>query len=326
MMNKKYNSKGGKLPVVTDNVFKERVYRQVGDEYTVLSPYVRSTSKVVFKHNKCGNTFEMTPNHFLKDKRRCSICSTKRFKSSKVFEKQFNKLANNEYILCTPYHKSHEKVVVLHKTCGTKYKVTPHDFLSGHRCPECFGKQKKTTLQFYNEVDTLTHGEYKLMSKYINSKTSVVLLHKICNNSYSVIPHDFLQGTRCPYCNESHGEKLLQYVLDDLNIDYTIQKVFDDCGTKNQWLPFDFYIPSYNLLLEYDGIQHFKPVKYFGGQSKLKDQKRRDKIKNDYALSKGINLLRIPYNLKDSYIEKKLKYYLDNCKAEEPKSKFGFMI
>lgn len=63
---------------------------------------------------------------------------------------------------------------------------------------------------------------------------------------------------------------------------------------------YDFYLPDYNTLIEYDGIQHFKNVPYFdkGGES-LKSRKARDAIKNKYAEDNGYNLLRIPYTLSD---------------------------
>ena len=60
-------------------------------------------------------------------------------------------------------------------------------------------------------------------------------------------------------------------------------------------LPFDFYLKKYNLLIEFDGEQHFKPLTRFGGNKKFKQALKRDIIKNDYAFKEEINLLRIPY-------------------------------
>ena len=63
-------------------------------------------------------------------------------------------------------------------------------------------------------------------------------------------------------------------------------------------MPFDFGIlnnSSILLLIEYDGIQHYKSIEYFGGMESLKSQQRRDKIKNEYCNENKIPLLRIPY-------------------------------
>ena len=49
------------------------------------------------------------------------------------------------------------------------------------------------------------------------------------------------------------------------------------------------------MCIEYDGVQHFKSVEYFGGDITLKNTIKRDNIKNVFCSSKGITLLRIPY-------------------------------
>lgn len=53
------------------------------------------------------------------------------------------------------------------------------------------------------------------------------------------------------------------------------------------------------LLIEYDGEQHFKPVKGWGGEEGLKGVQLRDSIKNTYCKDHNIPLLRIPYTEKD---------------------------
>lgn len=63
---------------------------------------------------------------------------------------------------------------------------------------------------------------------------------------------------------------------------------------------FDFYLPQYNLFIEYDGEQHYKPIRYYTQSDEemkrtFEETKRRDKIKNHYCKEKNINLLRIPY-------------------------------
>ena len=62
-----------------------------------------------------------------------------------------------------------------------------------------------------------------------------------------------------------------------------------------EYARFDFYIRKLNLIIEYDGQQHFEPVEKFGGQDAFKRTQYRDDIKNKYCLENGINLIRIPY-------------------------------
>ena len=87
---------------------------------------------------------------------------------------------------------------------------------------------------------------------------------------------------------------------------------FDDCK-KKRTLPFDFYIPLLNLLIEYDGAQHFESPEIFGGEEGLQERQENDKIKNDYCSKNGIKLVRIPYTHFDQ-IETILEFVLEDLK------------
>ena len=75
------------------------------------------------------------------------------------------------------------------------------------------------------------------------------------------------------------------------------QAKFDDLiGTGNRKLSFDFYVYTYNLLIEYQGEQHYRPVEYFGGIEQFKIQQEHDRRKREYAKNNDINLLEIRYD------------------------------
>ena len=108
------------------------------------------------------------------------------------------------------------------------------------------------------------------------------------------------KGTwHCPNCGKtiSSGEKRIQLWLEEHNITFTSQKMFEDCKYIKP-LPFDFaVINNFQLtLIEYDGEQHFKFVEaWHGNEAGFHNQQLRDNIKNNYCKTKGIKLLRIPY-------------------------------
>ena len=94
-------------------------------------------------------------------------------------------------------------------------------------------------------------------------------------------------------------EEAIRLFLEKNNIEYKHQYFFKDCRDKLA-LRFDFYIPSYNLLIEYDGIGHFEPTNFNGIDDKranegFKKQQFHDQIKNEYCKSNNIPLLRISY-------------------------------
>ncbi|UGL60517.1 hypothetical protein [Staphylococcus phage vB_SurM-PSU4] len=293
---------------VTTEDIKERLYNKVGEEYKVKSEYIKGNVNMDFFHTDCGEIFTTTPNHFFYDNRRCS-CNTTR-KNPYIFEKEFKEIAKEEYQQLTKYRRSTTKIKIKHFKCDNIFDMTPKDFLRGNRCPYCFGNRRKTTEEFKKEVLQKGEGEFILKSEYINNRSNVVVHHKGCGSDYYVTPKDFLNGNRCPFCKQSKGERKVERVLKDNKVTYEIQKVYEDLKVRGKYLPFDFYIPSKNLLIEYDGIQHSKPVEFFGGAKKLKDQQRRDNIKNNYAEKNNIDLLRIPYTYTDEEIKEVIFSYL----------------
>lgn len=100
----------------------------------------------------------------------------------------------------------------------------------------------------------------------------------------------------CPKCNSSHGELKIRKILLENNIAFEEQKTFDECKNIHH-LRFDFYLPEYNLCIEYQGRQHFEPYSF--GEKRIErfnNQKKNDDIKRNYCISKGIKLLEVKFD------------------------------
>ena len=95
----------------------------------------------------------------------------------------------------------------------------------------------------------------------------------------------------CGCLRMSIGEALIAEVLTNSGVVYYQEYKFQDLGD----LRYDFYLPEYNRLIEFDGEQHFRDTGWGG----LESYRERDKIKNNYAKSHNISLIRIPYWEKD---------------------------
>jgi len=130
--------------------------------------------------------------------------------------------------------------------------------------------------------------KYETVENYIDIKCKK---HGI----FSQVGREHLKGQGCPKCATSKGEEFIINYLNDNGISYNFQKTFDGCVYKNK-LPFDFYISSMNMLLEYDGEQHFKVIENWGGEEEFKLRQIKDKIKNKYCMEKQIRLERIKYD------------------------------
>lgn len=240
---------------------------------------------------KCSKGHEYTVDfaHF-KRGQRCSHCaSNKKYTYDEVkeyVESQGYVLLSDDYINC-------EEKLILKCPVGHEYYVSFTNFRTGNRCPLCCTCNKKYT---YNEVKDYVESQgYTLLSdNYINCKTKLKLL---CSNGheYFVSFDNFKRGKRCSSCKKrSLGEEKILDVLNYYGIQYIRQKTFDNCYYKYK-LPFDFYLPDYNIIIEYDGIQHFEEVEAWGGLSKLELTQLKDEIKNEYCMVNDIQLIRIPY-------------------------------
>lgn len=127
-------------------------------------------------------------------------------KTHECFVNEVALLVGNEYQILSTYESSRKKITMkhLHSDCGHEYSVRPTDFLNGSRCPKCRNK-KKTSVEFKNEVESLTDNEYTVVGKYENRVTKVKMKHNQlnCGHEYDAIPRDFLRGRRrCPKCTE----------------------------------------------------------------------------------------------------------------------------
>jgi hypothetical protein len=172
-------------------------------------------------------------------------------------------------------------------------------------------KKNKASLEFKNKVMKVHNNPYLDFSK-VNYIKNDVKVNMICNKNnhgdFWVTPRSLTRGDGCPKCRESKGERYIREILNRKKISYIGQYKFKDC--KNTLpLPFDFYIPQYNVCIEFDHKQHYEAVKLFGGKRGFKKRKINDNIKDDYCKLHNISLVRIPYwdiNNTEQILEDKL--------------------
>jgi Zn ribbon nucleic-acid-binding protein len=283
--------------------FKEEVKELVGNEYSVLGEYVNSSKKIKMKHNKCGHEWKVQPSLFVsKNGTRCPNCYGNIKRTTEEFKEEVKELVGNEYSVLGEYINNNENIKMRHNKCGNEWEPVPYHFLNGTRCPQCsHPSQLKTTEEFKEEVKELVGNEHLVLGEYKGRKDDIRMYHKKCDNEYLVKPTDFLNGNRCPICRESKSERKIAKWLDKNNIKYKREYRFEDCKDKRP-LPFDFKINLNDtfILLEYDGKQHFKPFKYWGGEESFQITKKHDEIKNKFCKENDINLIRIPYTEKEN--------------------------
>lgn len=300
---------GSKL---TDKEFKERIFKLVGNEYSFLDKYQGTDTNITCRHNICGYTWKIRPSNFYHGNR-CPRCSHKRAgllktKNTKWYKQKVFNLVGNSYKVLGKYINSSTPIKMKHTICNYEWCVTPNNFLKGRRCPRCkfkrlsenWSKDHKANIldktKLLDYIDRIRSYGFIVLGTYSGFHKKIEVACPKCNYHWNPRFDDLLYNkTSCPRCTkESKGEKFVREFLEDNNINYESQKVFKDLKDK-QSLSYDFYLPTSNTLLEYQGGQHYFPVKYLGGEKRFCRQQRHDYMKYKYAQLKNIRLIYIPY-------------------------------
>ena len=284
----------------TDGEFIKEVIQLVGDEYSFLEPYSKSNVKIKVRHNTCGHTYKISPNSFLRG-RRCNMCfgNEGKRKTTEEFSREVYELVSDEYTVLGEYVNRSTNILMRHERCGREYEVQPGNFLNKSRCVECYYESLRLSDEEISKkvADAIGNSYRYICREY---KDTIKVLHEDCGRFFTAKMSDiFLKKTHCKLCSSSTGEAYVRYVLDKLSLDYQEQVSFDNLKHISR-LTYDFYIPSTRTLIEYQGIQHYKPTS-FGSVSedvKLKNfgkQQLHDRLKRDFAKSNDMKLVEVPY-------------------------------
>lgn len=272
----------------------------------VLSQYIHQDEKVLCFCKIDGHQWNARPKDLLQGKG-CPECKkTKMIERNKkahdVFVSEIAEISPNIEII-GEYLGSNKKILCRCRIDGHQWTPFASNLSKGQKCPECARRStsirfSKTHDDFITEMSNV-HSEIEVLGQYVKSNIGIHCRCKRCNHEWDPRPADLLNGKDCPRCNLSHGEKKIEKILQEMKIDYLMQYKFADCINQRH-LPFDFYIPSLKICIEYDGEQHYRPVTFGGSTDKTADQRfsqtqYNDEIKTTYCQKNKIKLIRIPY-------------------------------
>lgn len=95
--------------------------------------------------------------------------------------------------------------------------------------------------------------------------------------------------------NISSGENEIKKYLIDKNYRFEREKTFEGLISESA-LRFDFFLTDLNTVIEYNGIQHYQPVDWFGGVAGFEGTVKRDEIKRNWCRRSGIRMIEIRYD------------------------------
>ena len=281
----------------------QKTHEQYVNELYNVNPYIIVKEQYIDSHtailHEClthNIKWKISPANALSGKG-CEKCTSDKIKSklSKTHNQYLDELkkVNPDIIPIEEYKNIHTPILHKCKIDKHEWYARPSNILKGRGCPKCSQRLRRTHDGYVNEVFEI-NPNIEVIGVYINVHTPILHKCKIDGYEWMAAPHNILVGKGCPQCNESKGERYIRQWLYDNNIPCITQKIFNDCKDTKP-LPFDFYLPDYNLCIEFDGEQHYRPIEYFGGQKQFEYIQKHDKIKTKYCENNNIKLLRIPY-------------------------------
>ena len=160
----------------------------------------------------------------------------------------------------------------------------------------------------------ITKQPFKIISKsFVESHMLLIWKCNICGENFECTWGHIYNGRGCSNCTNSIGELRIRNWLEQNKIKYKIHKTFPDLlGVQNGRLSYDFYLPKYNLLIEYQGRQHEEANKCWRQTQKdFEQQQEHDRRKKQYATNNKYNFLEIWYkqlNKIENILEKNIHF------------------
>lgn len=236
-------------------------------------------------YRKCGHSFTTnSPNHIPNS---CTEC--RRNTRNEIYKE----LSSNGFTAISIPQKDLRQIQRSIRIMKGEKLPGDDDYKSGYYSKD----------EFRDIVKKLTPN-IEVIDEEIFPSKKVLCRCKSCGSVWGVWASYLLRGTACPKCRGSIGENIILSYLEENNYKYVREYSFPNCKYIRQ-LRFDFYLPEYNAVIEFDGIQHFAPTRFCSSYSEddtfmeFRSIQKRDRIKNSFCKKNNIPMLRIKYNEDD---------------------------
>lgn len=294
---------------------KGYIFTNRNDMFNVLAKDLspKSSMKIKVVCDYCGYIYEtqyamITNGRKIVQKDCCVHCAGKKASDVSRQKRAIKKISlakqvceENGYHLITTIDDYIDVRMDAHFICSKHGHQTMmlENLIHGHKCIDCSyeerGEEKRHSTQYIKEYieginnnKLLNPEEYQ--GTFVRNLNILCSCGKIFTTSFSNYSRAGVNKCYSCSCKESSGEQRIRKFLEYNNIEFIQEKRFVDCRDIKP-LPFDFYLPKYNLIIEFDGQHHFEEV----GFANHEITKRHDAVKDQYCQSHNIDLLRIPY-------------------------------
>lgn len=278
--------------IKTKDTFEKELQMRFPENDIEILKYTKASGPIEYRCKKCGQVYQKSrANHLYGNKTLCSKCYSG--KASALREAFLQRNGIDYKILEDNLLKPiSEKFSIQCLKCGRVYDYKiQQNIQNSFSCRYC-GKNGSPVIkeEFLSRLNNIS-SDFSVI-KYKNFTSSATFKHS-CGYVFSRLPANMLRNPTCPHCSpkRSAGEQKIYQWLNNHGISFEEQKHFEELGR----LSYDFYLPIENMVIEYQGEQHIKPVNYFGGEDKFQKQIENDTKKKIFAEQHGLSLLEIFY-------------------------------
>ena len=268
----------------------KKIHFELYDYSLVIYDNNKKKVKIICKEH---GVFEQRPDSHLSGMG-CYKCFKFYKKTNEEFINESNLIHNNIYdYSLVEYTNTNTKVKIICKEHGI-FEKSPISHLytvNGGGCQKCKPNYKLCKDTFISKSIDFHRDKYDYSKvEIVNSHTPVIIICKK-HGEFSQKPHKHMQKRGCPRCKNSKGVNKICNILDNNNILYEMENTIERCvSSKGKLLHFDIYIPGRDIYIEYDGEQHFIPVKNWGGYKSFNALKERDSLKDNFCYINNIKL------------------------------------
>lgn len=264
-----------------------------GTHFKRLGEYVNNCTPIEFfclKHNNVFKTTWGNLNAKCKKGTGCSECVKEKLRLSNDIIDERLKGRNIKRI--GNYITANEKIE-WELDDGYRWFSTPANVLTKTN----FKKERKF---LSNEIidQRLKDRSVKRLGDYVSKSLSKLqFLCLKCNHKWSAIVNNVVNKEYgCPACCWGKEESFFKNFIEN-NIAYDYFNDHETIYLDDRILIPDFFLikESRKIIVEYNGIQHYKSVPYFGGDERFEKQKERDEILRNYCSKNKIELYELPY-------------------------------
>lgn len=286
----------------TNEEFIEEL-KNINKNIVPLEEYITGHTSISFECKKCGLKWKARPYSILAG-HGCPKCAGKYKMTHDEFISRLSDITDDIEVLST-FVNTTTPVQVKCRKCGNQWNAYPGHLLNRIGCQQCYFKRIGDNMRlshddFIKRLDII-NKDIIVLSKYQLANKKIKCECKKCHFIWEALPCNLLSNHGCPVCNESKGEKKIFEYLKSKQILFEYQKEYMDLiGINNGLLSYDFYLPTYNMLIEFQGKQHEIPVDFKGlgyeyAYDQYLKQVEHDKRKRRYAFDNRIDLLEIWY-------------------------------